>query len=125
MVHSLFISSHTSLIINLAFFRFSVVTYQFISPRQYNVARVPAGNAHWTNPAPVLIPPPGIKKEARELSFLGLPVGGGYLLSRFRSTIGSPGLNFSVRNGKRWIPRDVPALMSCFIRRTPPRGAVS
>ena len=30
---------------------------------------------------------------------------GGYLLSHFLgSTIGAIGLNFSVRNGKRWIP---------------------
>ena len=30
--------------------------------------------------------------------------GGGDLLSRLRSTIGAAGLNFSVRNGKRWDP---------------------
>ena len=29
---------------------------------------------------------------------------GGYLLSHLRSTIGVGGLNFSVRNGKRWDP---------------------
>ena len=29
---------------------------------------------------------------------------GGYLLSHLRSTIGTIGLNFSVRNGKRWNP---------------------
>ena len=29
---------------------------------------------------------------------------GGYLLSHLRSTIGVIGLNFSVRNGKRWNP---------------------
>ena len=29
---------------------------------------------------------------------------GGYLLSHLRSTIGVDGLNFSVRNGKRWNP---------------------
>ncbi len=29
---------------------------------------------------------------------------GGDLLSHFRSTIGAEGLNFSVRNGKRWNP---------------------
>ena len=29
---------------------------------------------------------------------------GGYLLSHLRSTIGVSGLNFSVRNGKRWNP---------------------
>ena len=31
-------------------------------------------------------------------------LGGGYLLSHFRSTIGVVRLNFSVRNGKRWDP---------------------
>ena len=29
---------------------------------------------------------------------------GGCLLSHLRSTIGAAGLNFSVRNGKRWDP---------------------
>ena len=37
--------------------------------------------------------------------------GGGYLLSRFRSTIGVAGLNFSVRDGKRWIPRAITTLV--------------
>ena len=37
--------------------------------------------------------------------------GGGDLLSRFRSIIGAPGFNFSVRDGKRWSPRAVAALM--------------
>ena len=32
------------------------------------------------------------------------PENGGYLLSHKRSTIGAVGLNFSVRNGKRWNP---------------------
>ena len=40
---------------------------------------------------------------------------GGDLLSRFRSTIGAAWLNFSVRDGKRWIPRAVPALISFFL----------
>ena len=40
--------------------------------------------------------------------------GGGDLLSRFRSIIGAPGFNFSVRNGKRWSPRAVAALVSLF-----------
>ncbi len=35
------------------------------------------------------------------------PQDGGYLLSRLRSTIGVTGLNFSVRDGKRWGPRAV------------------
>ncbi len=34
-------------------------------------------------------------------------IGGGYLLSHFRSTIGAAGFNFSVRNGKRWNPRAI------------------
>ena len=37
---------------------------------------------------------------------------GGYLLFRFRSTIGVAGFNFSVRNGKRWSPRAIATLMS-------------
>ena len=37
--------------------------------------------------------------------------GGGYLLSHFRSTIGVVRLNFSVRNGKRWIPHAITTLM--------------
>ena len=39
-------------------------------------------------------------------------IGGGYLLSHFRSTIGAAGFNFSVRNGKRWNPRAMAALIS-------------
>ena len=43
------------------------------------------------------------------IGVLGWPsegrIGGGYLLSHFRSTIGAAGFNFSVRNGKRWNPR--------------------
>jgi hypothetical protein len=34
----------------------------------------------------------------------GVPKNGDYLLSHLRSTIGVVGLNFSVRNGKRWDP---------------------
>ena len=37
--------------------------------------------------------------------------GGGYLLSHFRSTIGVVRLNFSVRNGKRWIPHAITTLV--------------
>ena len=36
---------------------------------------------------------------------------GGYLLSHLSSTIGVTGLNFSVRNGKRWNPRAIATLM--------------
>ena len=39
-------------------------------------------------------------------------LGGGYLLSHFRSTIGVVRLNFSVRNGKRWDPHAISALIS-------------
>ena len=41
----------------------------------------------------------------------GFPSWGGDLLSRFRSTIGAAWLNFSVRDGKRWIPRAIAALI--------------
>ena len=36
---------------------------------------------------------------------------GGYLLSHNSSTIGAGGLNFSVRNGKRWNPATVTTLI--------------
>ena len=38
--------------------------------------------------------------------------GGGDLLSHFRSTIGAVRFNFSVRNGKRWSPHAIAALVS-------------
>ena len=44
------------------------------------------------------------------------PLGGGYLLSHFRSTIGVVRLNFSVRNGKRWNPHAITTLMSSAFR---------
>ena len=44
-----------------------------------------------------------IKNEGANLAIDSL-LGGGYLLSHFRSTIGVVRLNFSVRNGKRWDP---------------------
>gem|GEM_PF-3388695 len=40
------------------------------------------------------------------------PLGGDYLLSHFRSTIGVVRLNFSVRNGKRWNPHAIITLVS-------------
>ncbi len=46
------------------------------------------------------------KREATSLLTLPL-LGGGYLLSHFRSTIGVVRLNFSVRNGKRWDPHAI------------------
>ena len=52
-------------------------------------------------------------KDARGQFDLGRRlIGGGYLLSHFRSTIGAAGFNFSVRNGKRWNPRAMAALIS-------------
>ena len=50
----------------------------------------------------------GIKKGA---ALSRRSVGGGYLLSHFRSTIGVVRLNFSVRNGKRWNPHAITTLM--------------
>ena len=47
-------------------------------------------------------------KKGRGLGLSLRPdAGGGYLLFRFRSTIGVAGFNFSVRNGKRWSPRAI------------------
>ena len=40
---------------------------------------------------------------------------GGYLLSHFRSTIGVVRFNFSVRNGKRWSPHAIAALVSFYV----------
>ena len=43
---------------------------------------------------------------------------GGYLLShKCCSTIGAIGLNFSVRNGKRWIPNAITTLIFSIIIR--------
>ena len=39
---------------------------------------------------------------------------GDYLLSRLRSTIGVNGLNFSVRNGKRWNPVAIVTLITLY-----------
>ena len=43
---------------------------------------------------------------------------GGYLLSHLRSTIGAAGLNFSVRDGKRWNPGAMAASMRLTWRPT-------
>ena len=51
------------------------------------------------------------KRRAAEIGFCRSLLGGGYLLSHFRSTIGVVRLNFSVRNGKRWIPHAITTLM--------------
>ena len=50
------------------------------------------------------------KKRERQIA-LSLSIGGGYLLSHFRSTIGVVRLNFSVRNGKRWDPHAITTLV--------------
>ena len=42
---------------------------------------------------------------------------GDYLLFRFRSTIGVIRFNFSVRNGKRWIPYAIITLISFLLLR--------
>ena len=51
----------------------------------------------------------GISKKPPKISLRGLILkDGGYLLShKSCSTIGAIGLNFSVRNGKRWIPNAI------------------
>ena len=54
-----------------------------------------------------------IQHFAEPASFFLSHQNGGYLL--LRSTIGVTGLNFSVRNGKRWIPRAITTLMSFFL----------
>ena len=55
------------------------------------------------------------KKRERQIA-LSLSVGGGYLLSHFRSTIGVVRLNFSVRNGKRWDPHAITTLVRFSVR---------
>ena len=49
--------------------------------------------------------------------FCSALLGGGDLLSHFRSTIGAVRFNFSVRNGKRWIPHAITTLVR-FIQAT-------
>ena len=46
----------------------------------------------------------GKRKPPPSLRTTGTRKSGGYLLSHLRSTIGAAGLNFSVRDGKRWNP---------------------
>ena len=62
--------------------------------------------------------PPGFAGVPTTKSSGQFPVrsfeGGGYLLSRFPSTIGVAGLNFPVRNGEGWIPRAMAALFFYF-----------
>ena len=59
------------------------------------------------------------ERRAAEIGFCRSRLGGGYLLSHFRSTIGVVRLNFSVRNGKRWDPHAITTLVR-FVR--PGRG---
>ena len=56
----------------------------------------------------------GIKKGPRGTFPFSGGRGGGDLLSRFRSTIGAAGFNFSVRDGKRWGPGAVAAFVCVF-----------
>ena len=56
-------------------------------------------------------------KKAPGISPGGFIKGGGYLLSHLMcSTIGAIGLNFSVRNGKRWIPNATATLNMLRVR---------
>ena len=48
---------------------------------------------------------PGFRSESPAVG------GGGYLLSHFRSIIDVVRFNFSVRNGKRWIPHAITTLI--------------
>ncbi len=56
----------------------------------------------------------GYKKMRGPVLSIGSLLGGGYLLSHFRSTIGVVRLNFSVRNGKRWDPHAMTTLFYLF-----------
>ena len=55
------------------------------------------------------------KKPPSDFSEGGWNKEGGYLLSRLRSTIGVTGLNFSVRNGKRWNPGAITTRISWHV----------
>ena len=55
---------------------------------------------------------PATKKRGSRSGLNDSLLGGGYLLSHFRSTIGVVRLNFSVRNGKRWDPHAMTTLFS-------------
>ena len=56
----------------------------------------------------------GNKKQGSRCFNSDSLLGGGYLLSHFRSTIGVVRLNFSVRNGKRWDPHAMTTLVPLF-----------
>ena len=53
--------------------------------------------------------------KKRGPDYSGPLIGGDYLLSHFRSTIGVVRLNFSVRNGKRWNPHAITTFVSSVI----------
>ena len=57
----------------------------------------------------------GIKKHRPEKVSSQGDLSGGCLLSHLRSTIGVTGLNFSVRDGKRWIPGAITTLISLAV----------
>ena len=58
-----------------------------------------------------------VTKKREATSLLTSPLlGGGYLLSHFRSTIGVVRLNFSVRDGKRWDPHAMTTLFFIFLK---------
>ena len=71
------------------------------------------------SPISLIIPISAKKKKPPVISHRRLPEGGGYLLSRFRSTIGVIRFNFSVRNGKRWSPYAIFTLISFSSLRFP------
>ena len=58
-----------------------------------------------------------LTKKDPEENPQGLLKNGGYLLYHKRSTIGATGLNFSVRNGKRWNPSAITTLNNIDIMR--------
>ena len=64
------------------------------------------------------------KKGEPQLCRCSSPLGGGYLLSHFRSTIGVVRLNFSVRNGKRWDPHAMTTLVSLYSPTAMPAGVM-
>ena len=68
-----------------------------------------------------IIPISAKKKKPPVISHRRLLEGGGYLLSRCRSTIGVIRFNFSVRNGKRWSPY---AIFTLIFSLSPCAGSV-
>ena len=81
------------------------VSQNLLTPECAQVLSRPMHNPHIPRPAAAT------KKKKPGLS-TRLLEGGDDLLSRFRSTIGAMKLNFSVRDGKRWILHAIITLMS-------------